>query len=84
MKSKQLSMDEVERIIGEDATKKLLDEAQGKIIYVTSSNRACRAERDATIRNTYYSNPSMTYDDVGKIYGLCGERIRQIVNRKHP
>lgn len=82
--SNQLSMDRLQKIIGEEATNKLLQEAQGMIIYVTNIDKASRATRDAAIRNTYHSNDRFTYDDVGKMYGLSGERVRQIVNRKHP
>ena len=81
---RQLSMDRLQVIIGEDATKKLLEEAPGMIIYVTGTDKTNRAERDVAIRNTYLGNDTLTYDDVGRMYGLSGERVRQIVNRKHP
>ena len=81
---RQLSMDKLQVIIGEDATKKLLEEAPGMIIYVTGTDKNNRIARDTAIRNTYLGSTALSYDDVGKMYGLSGERVRQIVNRKHP
>lgn len=82
---RQLSMDKVQQIIGEDATKKLLSEAPGMIIYVTDSDRRSREERDEAIRDTFYNNPLLKHEEIGKQFGLSGERIRQMVNsKKHP
>lgn len=81
---RQLSMDKVQQIIGQEATKKLLEEAPGTLIYVTDADKFSREARDAAIREAYYGNDQVTYDEVGEQFGLSGERIRQIVNRKHP
>lgn len=81
---KQLSMDKVQQIIGEEATKKLLEEAAGTLIYVTKDDKATKAARDAEIKEAFYSNDQLTYEEIGKQFDLSGERIRQIVNRKHP
>lgn len=81
---KQISMDKVQQIIGEDATKRLLEEAAGTIIYVTKDGKASKAARDAEIKEVYYSS-FLSYDEIGEQFGLSGERIRQIVNdKRHP
>ena len=80
---RQISMDRVQKIIGKEAAQKLLEEVPGTIIYVTDADRSSKEKRDVAIKDTYY-NSQLSYDEIGEQFGLSGERIRQIVNRKHP